>query len=126
MEQGEGNKYTDNQINWLKQYTEAEIRSIRDAVNKETVINTGKFENNNEWKATIKDQIARSPSRDELSQFAPKDQLTKLAGDVKSIDDKVDKLDTAFNQFQGIIRFLQFAGAAGVIALLISLLRMKQ
>lgn len=39
----EENKYTDNQLTWLKLYMEAEFKSVRQAV--ETYNNT-----NNEWK----------------------------------------------------------------------------
>lgn len=45
--------------------------------------------------------------------------------DQKIIMQNVDKLETALNQFQGIIRFLQFAGISGILALLIALLRLS-
>lgn len=44
--------------------------------------------------------------------------------DVKLIDKNVDDLKSSFNQFNGMLRLVQFLGWAGGLALLLALLRM--
>jgi len=63
----EGNEYIDNQIKWMKDYTDAEIRAIREAVDKVDKTNNAKFEAQNEWRAQMKDQTANFVTRRELT-----------------------------------------------------------
>jgi|GEM_PF-2385170 len=69
--------YVDNQINWLKEHQAAEIRAVREAVNKVEATNmaavrevkdtnTQKFEAQNEWRAQFKDQMVSFLSRKEF------------------------------------------------------------
>lgn len=70
-------KYTSNQIRWLKDYTDAEIRSVRQAVDKvaetssmaiskvETTYKSDKA-NANEFRGQLKDQASSFVTRREL------------------------------------------------------------
>jgi len=69
--------YVDNQIAWLKELQAAEIRAVRQAVDKvETTnmtavakvekTNDQKFEAQNEWRAQFKDQMITFLSRKEF------------------------------------------------------------
>lgn len=84
---------------------------------------------NDTWKQDISLQLTGLMSitsfegwRKEYDKW--KETVAPIA-DQKLIMQNVDKLETALNQFQGIIRFLQFAGAAGIIALLMAILRLS-
>lgn len=59
-------KYIDNQIKWLKKYTDAELKSVREAVDKVETTNTAKFEAQNEWRQQMKDQTSTYVTRREL------------------------------------------------------------
>lgn len=59
-------EYTNNQIEWLKRYTDAEIKSVREAVDKVETTNTAKFEAQNEWRGQMKDQTSEFVTRREL------------------------------------------------------------
>lgn len=58
--------YTNNQIKWLKKYTDAEIKSVREAVDKVEKTNQAKFDSQNEFRAQLKDQAANFVTRREL------------------------------------------------------------
>jgi len=58
--------YVNNQVEWLKRYTDAEIKSIRDAVGKVEAVNVAKFEGQNEWRQQMKDQTSTYVTRTEL------------------------------------------------------------
>jgi hypothetical protein len=58
--------YVDNQVEWVKRYTDAEIKSIRDAVGKVEAVNVAKFEGQNEWRQQMKDQTGTYVTRTEL------------------------------------------------------------
>lgn len=58
--------YTDNQIKWLKEYLDAEMRSVREAVGKVEKTNTAKFDAQNEWRQQMKDQTGMFVTRREL------------------------------------------------------------
>lgn len=73
----EANKYTDNQVKWLKKYVDAELKAVREAVNKvestnkEAVDkveanNTHYRETQNEWRQQIKDREAAYITRREV------------------------------------------------------------
>jgi hypothetical protein len=59
-------KYVDNQVRWLKMYTDAEMRAVREAVDKVETTNTAKFEAQNEWRSQFKDQTTRFVTKAEL------------------------------------------------------------
>ena len=70
-------KYVDNQIAWLKELQAAEIRAVRQAVDKVEATNMTavakvektndqKFEAQNEWRAQFKDQMITFLSRKEF------------------------------------------------------------
>lgn len=59
-------EYTDNQVHWLEKVTNAEIKAIRQAVEKVETTNAAKFEQQNEWRGTIKDNQAANVTRREL------------------------------------------------------------
>ena len=58
--------YVDNQIKWLKKYTDAEVHSIRRAVDKVEATNISKFEAQNEWRSQFKSQTEAFVTRREL------------------------------------------------------------
>jgi len=60
------NEYIGNQIKWMKAYTDAEIKSIREAVDKVEATNKAKFEAQNEWRQQFKDQTGTFVTRREL------------------------------------------------------------
>jgi preprotein translocase subunit SecE len=62
----EKDKYTDNQVDWLKKYFDAEVKSIREAVDKVEATNKAKFEAQNEWRQQFKDQTGTFVTRREL------------------------------------------------------------
>lgn len=57
-------EYTDNQIGWVKTYTDAEVRAVREAVKVVAETNTAKFEAQNEWRAQMKDQVEKFAPRE--------------------------------------------------------------
>jgi hypothetical protein len=59
-------EYINNQIQWLKLYQEAEVRAVREAVNKVETTNNQKFEAQNEWRSQFKDQTSTFVTRREL------------------------------------------------------------
>jgi hypothetical protein len=59
-------EYIDNQVQWLKAYSEAEIKSVREAVNKVEATNNQKFEAQNEWRSQFKDQTGTFLTRREF------------------------------------------------------------
>lgn len=59
-------KYTDNQIKWVKKFFDAEVKSIRDAVDKVETTYASYRESQNEWISQMKDQTARFITRREL------------------------------------------------------------
>lgn len=59
-------KYTDNQIKWVKKFFDAEVNSIRDAVDKVETTYASYRESQNEWRSQMKDQTARFITRREL------------------------------------------------------------
>lgn len=59
-------KYVDNQVSWLKSYMDAEIRAVREAVNKVEATNIQKFESQNEWRGQFKDQTSTFLTRREF------------------------------------------------------------
>lgn len=70
-------QYVDNQIQWLRLYQEAEIRAVREAVNKVEATNMQavdkveatnrqKFEAQNEWRQQSKDQTSAFLTRREF------------------------------------------------------------
>ncbi len=59
-------KYTDNQVGWLKSYTDAEIKAIREAVKVVAETSTAKFESQNEWRGQMKDQVEKFVRQDSL------------------------------------------------------------
>lgn len=59
-------KYTDNQIRWVKKFFDAEVNSIRDAVDKVETTYASYRESQNEWRSQMKDQTARFITRREL------------------------------------------------------------
>jgi hypothetical protein len=59
-------KYIDNQIEWIKKYFDAEVKSIREAVDKVEATNRAKFEAQNEWRQQFKDQTSTFLTRREM------------------------------------------------------------
>lgn len=59
-------QYVDNQIQWLKVFTDAEIAALRRAVDKVETTNTAKFEAQNEWRSQMRDQTSRFVTKAEL------------------------------------------------------------
>lgn len=72
--------YTDNQIEWLKKYFDAELKSVRAAVDKEAETSKVYRENQNEWRGTIKDQQAVNVTKGELYGWAIATVTFLLAG----------------------------------------------
>lgn len=58
--------YTDNQIQWVKKFFDAEVKSIREAVDKVETTYASYRESQNEWRSQMKDQTARFITRREL------------------------------------------------------------
>lgn len=59
-------RYTDNQVRWVKKYFTAEVKSIREAVDKVETTYASYRESQNEWRSQMKDQTARFITRREL------------------------------------------------------------
>lgn len=59
-------EYTNNQVKWVRKYFAAELKAVREAVNKVESTNTQKFEAQNEWRGQMKDQTANFVTRREL------------------------------------------------------------
>lgn len=58
--------YVNNQTMWLKQYLDAEIRAVREAVDKVDKTNTAYRETQNEWRSQLKDQAGTFVTKSEL------------------------------------------------------------
>lgn len=58
--------YVTNQMAWQRLYFEAEIRSMREAVDKVDKTTTAKFEAQNEWRAQSKDREGMFVTRNEI------------------------------------------------------------
>jgi hypothetical protein len=61
--------YTDNQVKWMKEFMETELRSVREAVNKVENTYATYREQQNEW---------RGQSKDQASGFATKQDIAAL------------------------------------------------
>jgi arginine utilization protein RocB len=94
----EDKAYIDNQIQWLKELSEAEFRAVRDAVNK--VERTGEQyrASQNEWRGQLSDQAAT---------FATKEMVdaTKQAGEkaLETQDREIATLKNSLSNLQGRI-----------------------
>lgn len=62
----EGKKYTKEQIKWVKRYFDAELRAVRQAVDKVDKTTIAKFDSVNEFRGQLKDQTATFVTRREL------------------------------------------------------------
>jgi hypothetical protein len=60
------NDYIDNQIEWVKNFFDAEIRSVRDAVDKVEKTGSDYRATQNEWRAQMKDRESNFVTRREL------------------------------------------------------------
>lgn len=68
-------RYINNQVRWLKEYTDAEVKAIREAVKVVAETSTAKFEAQNEWRAQMKDQVGT---------FAPKESVDARINDANN------------------------------------------
>lgn len=59
-------EYVTNQDAWLRLYIEAEVKSIREAVDKVEKITLTRFENVNEWREQSKDRESKFVTRTEI------------------------------------------------------------
>lgn len=64
----EDKTYIDNQIQWMRDYTEAEFKAVREAVDKVEKTNELYRASQNEWRGTINDQ-ANTFARSETVEF---------------------------------------------------------
>jgi len=75
-------EYINNQINWLKTYADAEIKSIRAAVDIVDKTSVLKFEAQNEWRGQMKDQVETFSSKE--SQEAQRDSMARRLDDMSN------------------------------------------
>ena len=87
--------YTDKEVKWLVRHFGAELRAVRDAVNKVEANYATYREQQNEWRGQIRDQSANFASKQEI---------------------------TALNRFMymmaGALLVIQFIGIGGIILII--------
>lgn len=66
IQRKEFKRYTDNQIKWLKEYTQAEMNSVRQAVAEAKSTYTSDKASSNEFRGQLKDQANTFVTRREL------------------------------------------------------------
>lgn len=78
--------------------------------------------------AALESARTESITRDTFDNWKKENDMWKTTvapvRDVQAIEESVNKINISFNQVQGALRLVQFAGAAGIISLVIVLLRM--
>lgn len=93
--------YTDNQIGWLKENFDNEVRAIRDAVSKVEEVNKDYRKSQNEWRGALDDSTSKLETKEAVNQIVK----------------RVEKLENMISNLQG--RLWMIAALWGVIIIIV-------
>lgn len=123
-------EYIDNQIGWVKTYTDAEVRAVREAVKVVAETNSAKFEAQNEWRQQMKDQVEKFAPREFVENVrditlrqldATRENLLKVIekqeGVIQKQEEKLVTLERQNSYWLG--RFIGAVAVLGVLEILL-------